>query len=199
MAAAAIPVVGNLAAGVLDKATENPAGLARNVMQGVCVIVAGSAIIYGYRGWWMEKSGNVPPPTFYAGSESGFTGGGSSGGSGGSGSGGSGSFSGTGKEMIAEGLKRAGLPSSWANSAGLWNILEKESSSTPQKLQDPVNSSSGALGPFQLNPSSGTAQQYGVNKDSPLIDKVVAGLKYIRDRYGTPERAWSFWQANGWY
>ena len=25
------------------------------------------------------------------------------------------------------------------------------------------------------------------------------GLGYIKDRYGTPSAAWSYWQANGWY
>ncbi|MEU7563426.1 lytic transglycosylase domain-containing protein, partial [Streptomyces eurythermus] len=25
------------------------------------------------------------------------------------------------------------------------------------------------------------------------------GLDYMNSRYGSPVKAWSFWQANGWY
>ncbi|MFF9587592.1 lytic transglycosylase domain-containing protein, partial [Streptomyces achromogenes] len=25
------------------------------------------------------------------------------------------------------------------------------------------------------------------------------GLDYMNSRYGSPAKAWSFWQANGWY
>jgi hypothetical protein len=25
------------------------------------------------------------------------------------------------------------------------------------------------------------------------------GTAYIKERYGSPTKAWSFWQSNGWY
>ncbi|MFM9135415.1 MAG: hypothetical protein ACKOT0_08300 [bacterium] len=29
--------------------------------------------------------------------------------------------------------------------------------------------------------------------------QIIVGCKYIKERYGTPVKAWDFWQANGWY
>ena len=29
--------------------------------------------------------------------------------------------------------------------------------------------------------------------------QIIVGCKYIKERYGTPAKAWDFWQANGWY
>ena len=33
---------------------------------------------------------------------------------------------------------------------------------------------------------------------SPLA-QIKVGAAYIKQRYGTPLKAWYFWQANGWY
>ena len=52
------------------------------------------------------------------------------------------------------------------------------------------------------NPHSsayGIAQVLGTPKGSTIEYQVNNGLKYIVHRYGTPERAWAFWQRNGWY
>jgi len=52
------------------------------------------------------------------------------------------------------------------------------------------------------NPRSsayGIAQILGTPRNSTIEYQVNNGLKYIVHRYGTPERAWAFWQRNGWY
>jgi hypothetical protein len=33
---------------------------------------------------------------------------------------------------------------------------------------------------------------------SPLA-QIKVGTAYIKERYGSPTKAWSFWQSNGWY
>ena len=33
---------------------------------------------------------------------------------------------------------------------------------------------------------------------SPEI-QIKVGAAYIKQRYGSPTQAWSFWQSNGWY
>ena len=33
---------------------------------------------------------------------------------------------------------------------------------------------------------------------SPLA-QIKVGAAYIKERYGSPTKAWTFWQANGWY
>lgn len=52
------------------------------------------------------------------------------------------------------------------------------------------------------NPTSsayGIAQVLNTPRNSTIEYQVNNGLKYIVHRYGTPERAWAFWQRNGWY
>ena len=52
------------------------------------------------------------------------------------------------------------------------------------------------------NPNSsayGIAQVLGTPRNSTIEYQVNKGLEYIVHRYGTPERAWAFWQRNGWY
>ena len=58
------PVAGAIApfaVGLLDRLAENPAGLARQVLQGGCVLAVGTAIILGYRGYYLEKNGLISP------------------------------------------------------------------------------------------------------------------------------------------
>lgn len=52
------------------------------------------------------------------------------------------------------------------------------------------------------NPNSsayGIAQVLKTPRNSTIKYQVNKGLEYIVHRYGTPERAWAFWQKNGWY
>lgn len=95
-------------------------------------------------------------------------------------------------------LRRAasaiGVPTSWADSPALSNILSHESSFNPRAK----NPHSTAFGLFQFLGS--TAKNYGLpyGTTDPYAQS-VAGLKYIRDRYGNPDAAWSFWQKHRWY
>lgn len=97
------------------------------------------------------------------------------------------------KEIIKRALKADGLPESWADSPGLAEILSHESSfsSTAQ------NPTSTAYGLFQFLDS--TWATVGAKKTSDPYLQCVAGLKYIHDRYGNPDKAWAFWSAHHWY
>lgn len=74
-------------------------------------------------------------------------------------------------------------------------IIGKESGWNPTA----VNPSSGAFGLFQLNPSSGTLQQYLPDRNPDPAVQANAGARYIKDRYGDPTAARRFWEANQWY
>lgn len=74
-------------------------------------------------------------------------------------------------------------------------IIGKESGWNPTA----VNPSSGAYGLFQLNPSSGTLQQYLPDRNPDPAVQANAGARYIKDRYGDPTAARRFWEANQWY
>lgn len=58
-----------------------------------------------------------------------------------------------------------------------------------------VNKSSGACGLFQFVPCSKGGSAYKTNY-KVQIDK---GILYITYRYGTPKKAWKFWQKHHWY
>ena len=73
-------------------------------------------------------------------------------------------------------------------------IYARESAWDP-RAQNP---SSGAYGLGQALPGSKMAA-YGADWATNPETQLEWGLAYIRDRYGSPCGAWSFWQSNNWY
>jgi hypothetical protein len=69
----------------------------------------------------------------------------------------------------------------------LYNLWNHESGWDPYQWN---NAGSGACGIPQFLPCRYYGDGYA---------QIVAGLAYIRDRYGSPANAWAFSQANGWY
>lgn len=65
--------------------------------------------------------------------------------------------------------------------------------------KDAKNPNSSAKGLFQF--LDGTRQDYGGSKYdwSDPYNQSIAGLKYIKQRYGTPEKALQHWDLNKWY
>jgi len=74
----------------------------------------------------------------------------------------------------------------------LSKLINKESSWNPNAQ----NPSSTAYGLFQF--LNGTWGSYG-SKTSDPTGQAKAGLKYISQRYGDPEKAWAFHKRNNWY
>jgi hypothetical protein len=61
-----------------------------------------------------------------------------------------------------------------------------------------AENASGAYGIPQALPGSKMASA-GPDWETNPATQIKWGLGYIKDRYGSPCAAWSFWQANGWY
>ncbi|MEU0332911.1 transglycosylase SLT domain-containing protein [Streptomyces sp. NPDC006193] len=61
-----------------------------------------------------------------------------------------------------------------------------------------TNSSSGAYGLVQALPAAKMASAGPDWKTNPAT-QIKWGLDYMNSRYGSPVKAWNFWQANGWY
>ncbi|WP_171056174.1 transglycosylase SLT domain-containing protein [Paenibacillus sinopodophylli] len=74
-------------------------------------------------------------------------------------------------------------------------LVARESSFNPNAK----NPKSSAAGLFQFLDS--TRKNYGGNKVdwSDPYQQAVAGIQYVKDRYGTPEKALAFWDKNGYY
>ena len=49
-----------------------------------------------------------------------------------------------------------------------------------------------------ISTAFGIAQMLGEKSTSPMV-QINNGLRYIKHRYGTPCKAWQFWQRNKWY
>jgi len=89
------------------------------------------------------------------------------------------------------------LPSygwSSAQMPALDQLWEHESGWNPRS----ENPSSGAYGIPQALPGSKMASA-GDDWATNARTQIRWGLGYIRDRYGSPSAAWSFWQAHNWY
>jgi hypothetical protein len=72
-------------------------------------------------------------------------------------------------------------------------IIMKESKWNPR-----TGSPSGPYGIPQANPGSRMAT-FGSNWRTSPLTQVKWGIWYIKDRYGSACKAWSFWISNGWY
>ncbi|GGW18536.1 hypothetical protein GCM10018980_61200 [Streptomyces capoamus] len=73
-------------------------------------------------------------------------------------------------------------------------IVEHESGWNPSA----TNSASGAYGLVQALPASKMSSAGADWKTNPAT-QIKWGLDYMNSRYGSPVKAWNFWQANGWY
>lgn len=76
----------------------------------------------------------------------------------------------------------------------LIKLVNKESSWNTNA----VNKSSGACGLFQALPCSKMASE-GSDYRTNYKTQIKWGLKYIKNRYGSPSKAWNFWKKKGWY
>lgn len=97
------------------------------------------------------------------------------------------------QSVAAKATARAGVPASWARSAALSTIVQRESGFRPTAQ----NPSSTAYGLFQFLNS--TWKGTGVAKTSDPVMQTVAGMRYIQQRYGSPDAAMAFWNRNHWY
>lgn len=94
---------------------------------------------------------------------------------------------------LSQAIQQTGVPESWL--PALVELTARESSWNPNAK----NPKSSARGLFQFLDS--TRKNYawnGVNWNDPLHQS-IAGIRYVKDRYGTPEKALQFWDKNKWY
>lgn len=119
--------------------------------------------------------------------------------------------------LFESAANEAGLPLSWASSPALQTILKKESGGRPgipnytykgksaaqvrEELQrGKITAESSATGLGQLTLAN--VKQYypsGTAGIGNAHEEAVGMLRYIRDRYGSPEAAWAYWRIHGSY
>jgi soluble lytic murein transglycosylase-like protein len=92
---------------------------------------------------------------------------------------------------VSQAIKQTGVGDDW-EPALKW-IISKESSGNPNAQ----NPNSTAYGLMQF--LDDTWDNYGVTKTSDPVQQVIAGIEYIKQRYGTADNAKAFWQKHHWY
>lgn len=99
----------------------------------------------------------------------------------------------TAKTSVSSAISSLGYPSSWLEP--VLELVARESSFN----SNAKNKKSSAQGLFQFLDM--TRKNYGGSKVdwSDPTQQALAGLKYIKDRYGTPEKALAYWDKNGHY
>ena len=99
------------------------------------------------------------------------------------------------KEMMDYALEQV-IAKGWLKSEyeAVVSIVIKESSWNANS----VNRSSGACGLFQAYPCSKAIKDYP-DYMTNYKSQIDWGLNYIKERYGTPKKAWAFWQEHHWY
>lgn len=98
---------------------------------------------------------------------------------------------GNNQELVRKAMLNAGF------SSGQWGPLYQlvmHESGFRNTAQNPTSS---AYGMFQFLDS--TWKSVGGTKTSDPWKQAQYGLKYIKSRYGSPSKAWDFWQRNNWY
>lgn len=99
----------------------------------------------------------------------------------------------TASSAVSKAIKTLGLSSDWLSPT--LELVARESSFNPNAK----NSTSSAAGLFQF--LNDTRKAYGgssVDWSDPY-QQALAGLKYIKDRYGTPVKALQHWDEKNWY
>jgi len=125
-------------------------------------------------------------------------------------------FSGEARALFREAAKRAGVPEAWADSPGLHNILKRESNGVvgipnytyggrkknpAQWGQIHAELKSGKISAKSSATGLGQLLLRNVDRYYPSgragigdpVEEAAGMLAYIKDRYGSPERAWALY------
>jgi SLT domain-containing protein len=94
--------------------------------------------------------------------------------------------------LLSEAAQIAGVPASWV--PGLMEIARRESSFNPRAK----NPKSSAYGLFQFLDGTWKTYGQGLDRNNPL-HQAIAAIRYVKQRYGTPDKALAFWNENKWY
>lgn len=91
-------------------------------------------------------------------------------------------------------MKNGGFPSSWTQP--MIELVGRESSWNPN-AKNP-NSTAHGYGQFLNSTRKDYEKKYGISYSNP-VNQLVLMMHYVKDRYGTPEKALQFWDKNNWY
>jgi hypothetical protein len=100
---------------------------------------------------------------------------------------------GTAADALGQAMTQEGVPASWH--VGLAYIMTRESGGKVD-AHSPVHS---ARGLYQLTAANYHYNPQGVASFGNAVEEAQGGIRYIRARYGTANKAVEFWNQHHWY
>lgn len=97
------------------------------------------------------------------------------------------------REALKEAMKKEGVPDSQYDSFA-WIMAQESGGHVGSK-----NSHSSARGLYQLTRANYHLNPNGENSFGNPIEEAQGGIRYIKKRYGSPDKAVEFWKAHKWY
>jgi soluble lytic murein transglycosylase-like protein len=98
------------------------------------------------------------------------------------------------QQNLVAAFAKSGFDPSWGGL--ITEIVKRESSFNP-KAKNP-NSSAYGYGQFLTATRQNYEKKTGLSYDDP-VNQLVMMMNYVKDRYGTPQKALAFWDKNHWY
>ena len=94
---------------------------------------------------------------------------------------------------LTQAMALEGVPSSWQSR--LRFIMAQESGGQVD-AKSPIHS---ARGLYQLTAANYHFNPHGAASFGNAVEEAQGGIRYIKQRYGTADRAATFWQSHHWY
>jgi hypothetical protein len=91
-------------------------------------------------------------------------------------------------------LARSGVSPEWAS--GITELVKRESGFNP-KAKNPKSTAHG-YAQFLDSTRSNYEKKTGLSYDNP-VNQLIMMMQYVKDRYGSPDKALNFWNKNNWY
>lgn len=98
------------------------------------------------------------------------------------------------KNHLSAALEATGYPSSWI--PAMSELIARESSWNPS-AKNP-NSTAHGYGQFLNSTRANYEKKYGIKYDNP-VNQLILTMHYVKDRYGSPDKAIAFHNKNNWY
>lgn len=186
-----LPYLGSKLAGL----RQEPGSTARKLFQGTVVVGTLALTVGAFWGRHIKNDLDGTPPTYNV-SADGWSGTTDAIPAAPSGSSGKGDPNGSPVEQMAAATGPAGVPTGWSNNSALWSLLQNENGTTRQSIVwDNPRNSRNYVQPFNLI----IPNRYGVTMSSSHQEKLIAGLKYVKSQYGSPEKALKHQVKHGGY
>lgn len=91
-------------------------------------------------------------------------------------------------------FQRSDFPSEWA--PYITELIGRESSWT-STAKNP-NSTAHGYGQFLNSTRQNYEKKMGISYSDP-VNQIIMTMQYVKDRYGTPQKALAHWDKNKWY